>query len=50
MKTNDSTNNDWLVCVASATTPYDPVLVIESLTNNPGKVVDFFNRWDREFP
>ena len=50
MKTNDSMNNDWLVCIASATTPYDPVMAVKSLTNNPNKVIDFFNRWDREFP
>ncbi len=50
LKTNDYWNNDWLVFIASATSPDDPVMVFESSTNKASEVLDYFNRWDREFP
>ena len=42
---NDCRQNDWLVAIGRRADGIEPLLFDE-----PSEVVDYFNRWDREFP
>ncbi len=52
LKTNDYLENDCLVCIGLPVQHEDGPMLIDSreLSNNPKDVIDFFSRWDREFP